>query len=673
MIHPVFTARDILAMSREEVKSIPIVHSIVFDDGDRLDNVLANETIYSHIFWDIFRPPEYIRTRILKKHHLVSVLKGEELNTDSHTKLCSNMLRSIVEECGLRLPEQKEPLLALIYQTISLAMSELSILTEESVTSIDILDFLQIAKNEKIEGFKKEAFEDPRRIKYAYEKSMELIEHDPEFQENGLAKAVKAKMVKANQVAQCVVFRGYPSEVDGAIFPVPIWSNYTLGNTRLYDFVTDSRTAAKSHFYAETSLRDSEYMARRFRLFSTVVERIVYEDCGSTQYFRWKVKGPKKDSSGTTIYPGDLEFLIGKIYIDEETGQHKVIEGNEKHLIDKEIQFRSVIYCKTPDPHAVCNICAGRVTENFSRFANVGHLGHITSTKPLTQSILSIKHVNTSSVSVKMHLGHEELQYLNTGASGGNLYLNDSLSNYSVKIVVARDEAPGLIDLTHTSNVEGISLTRISEITQIMLILERKDKPQHKKSIPILVEQRGKPVLFTSAFVKYISRKGWTIDESNNFAFDMEGWNYKDPIIGMPNREESYVDLANQASVLVESSFREIAKRHERAAPAILVMELFDLINSKLKVNILSFEIMVYALMVESKSSFALSRGSSEAVLGVAEALTRYRSLGAGLAFENQGELLTEPISFFKGKRPDSPLDVFFAPQQVVAAYKNKR
>jgi hypothetical protein len=63
------------------------------------------------------------------------------------------------------------------------------------------------------------------------------------------------------------------------------------------------------------------------------------------------VKGPTMDDSGTVTYPGDLPFMIGKYYLDEKTGQLNVIEGNEKHLVDKVIKMRSVLKCKLHDPH----------------------------------------------------------------------------------------------------------------------------------------------------------------------------------------------------------------------------------------------------------------------------------------------------------------------------------
>lgn len=667
MSSPLYNARELVNWSNEAVMSLPLHHQVQFDDGEIIET-FQNETVYSHMFWQIFKP--YPKARILKSHHIRTILGKESLTTDTHTKLCSKIFRSIVEDENLFLPEQKEPLLALIYKTVSSSMSRLSILSEENVTSIDILDFIEIAKHPEIERLRTEAYQDSSKIKYAYEETIKIIENEPRFIDNGLSKAVKSKMVKANQVVQCVVFRGFATEVDGAIFPEPIWSNYTFGNTTFADFVKDSRTAAKSHFYSDTALKDSEYMARKFRLFSTVLERIVYEDCGSTNHVSWLVKGEEKDSSGTIIYPGDLPFLLGKHYLSEDGKTYLSIEGNEKHLIGKVIKLRTLLYCKTPDPHAVCHVCAGKLSENISRFANIGHLGSVTTTKETTQNILSIKHVNTSSTALKILLGDHERQFMNTGAQGSAYYLNKSLKALQPKLTFLRDEAAGLIDLAIIDELNQIRLPRISQTTTVKLSTLQKGIPY---DITLNVRQKTKASMMSRELLEYIKEKRWDVDDHNNFVFDMKDWDFDQPLLVMQNKEESYVDLANQINVLVQSSQKMVQKRQVKDAPKLLLQELFDLVNSKLRVNILSFEIMIYALMVESTTNYALSRNAKDAVLGVAELLIKFRSLGAALAYEDMHETLSNPANFYQGRRPDSPLDVFFAPKEVVQKYSRQR
>lgn len=666
-----YVVRELVMWPEEEIAVLPIEHTLVFDDGSTRTST-RNATIYSHWFWAIFR--RYRFTRIFPKHFVGEVLRGEDLDADTHRKLCSAILRSVIEDENLVLGEQKEPLLDLIQDVITYASNMLSIITEPNVIGIDALDFVQVSHHPEILRLKEEAFKDSRKIKFSYEESMKIIRTDPDLQDNGLAKAVRAKMVKENQVAQCVVSRGIPTEVDGARYSRPIWSNYTEGNRQLFDFVADSRTAAKSHFYSDSSLEDSEYMARKFQLFSQVVETIHHGDCGSTRYKTWLVKDETHDESGTITYPGDLKFLIGKYYLDEATGGLLCIEGNEKHLIGRMVKFRSIIHCtntkkkgKIGHKHVVCSVCAGKLSENINRFANIGHFGSVSTTKDLTQSILSIKHVNTSAMAVKVLLREHELKFMNTGPYGTAFYFNKSVMDMHPKMVVARTELPGLVDLQNVDDINNVTPARVSQTTNISLVVTTAGR---EMNLPLDVTQKNKPSMLSASFLEYARTNGWTTDSQNNFVFDLTAWDENLPVFTMPNKEYSFVDLAAAVDTLVRSNLKQRQKRSMKDAADVLLEELFDLVNSKMNTNILSFEIIVYALMVESSTSYAMARNAEEPVLGLAEPLTKCRSLGQAMAYQSQSTVLTNPASFFKGTRPDSPMDVFLTPKEVVEAYK---
>jgi len=655
----VYAARDLIHWPLEEVERLPLRHVLRFDDNEELE-VTQFETMWSHLFWQIFKP--YPTARLLARHHVFSVLKTESLSTDTHQRLTTSVLETIVEDAGLRYPEQKEPLLELIYDVTSDAMNTLSLLTEEYVTSIDVLDFVQIAHDPYVIKLREEAYADPRKIDYVYNEFHRYVISSEHFRDNGLARAMRAKMVNNKQVVQCVLFRGYGTEVDGAIFRQPSWSNYVFGNTRFYDLAADSRLGAKAHYYADTALKDSEYMARQFQLFSTVVDKIIRVDCGATKLVPWVVRGEERDTAGAVTYPGDLPMLIGKYYKSED-GSLKWITGKEKHLVGKKIEFRSLLTCSLKNPHHVCEVCVGKLAENISRFANIGHLGSITTTKETTQNILSIKHVNTSATAIRVTLSDHERTYLNAGGDGTAIYLNPTLKGSKFTLTISRDEAPGLVDLAMIDDLSQISLPQISQIKKLWLTLVDKGR---ELQTDLDVQQKNKPSMLSREFLVYLKHHPWTMDAQNNFVFDMSEWEYSFPIFVMENKEVSYVDLAASIDKLVRANQQMVKKRQIKDAPVILLQELFALINSKLKVNVLSMETIVYALMVKSPTDYSMGRGVENPVLGIAESLTKYRSLGAALAYENQYDTLTNPISFFKGSRPDSPMDVFLCPQEVM-------
>lgn len=661
-----YRVRDLYGMTEEELMALPSLYNVEFEDGE-VKEVWRLETVFSWLFWKIF--DGHPTVKILYKHHANCVMDGRPSTSSTHRKLCSAILESIVRTEGLWLPEQKEPVLERIYRVISDASNRLATLTARDVTSIDILDFVQIAHDKRISRLRDEAEEDPRKIKYAFEKTIDIIESSPEFEENGLAKAVRSGMVKNNQVLQCVQFLGYRTEVDGEILQKPVFTNYVFGNRDLYTMVADSRTASKAHYYADSPLKDAEYTARKFRLVTMVLERIRHDDCGSTDYLLWKVKGPVKDETGTVTYPGDLPFMIGKYYLDEKTKQLNIINGKEKHLIGSVIKMRSVLKCKLHNPHEVCHICAGALSENITRFSNIGHLGSVTTTKVITQTVLSIKHVNTSSVATKIMLGDYERKYLTTGPNGTAIHLNEALEKMGVKLTFVKEELPGLVDIESVEDIDGLSLPRVSQTT-IMRVVINDGGQIHEPMVE--VTQKSKPSMLSREMLRHVKENGWTMDAQNNFVIDMTGWDYEDPVLVMPNKEESYPDLLNHVAVTVLSSQKNLKARHAPNSPEILLQEVFDLVNTKLNVNILSFEIIVYGFMVRSVSDYSLGRNAENPVLGVGEILTKHRSLGPAMTYEDQHLTLKSPISFFKGKRPDSPLDVFLCPKEVVEDYKRR-
>ncbi len=660
-----FHIRDLIMMTDAQLSGLPALHDIIYDDGTSYPSY-RNETRYSALFWPIFQ--SYPNSRITYSHHIASILKGDVLDAGTHSKLCTNILRTIVHEEGLALPEQKEPLLKLIYKTISSAQSMLTTMTEEDVISLDILDFVTIANHPKILALKYESQADEKKISFAYEQAYKEILTNPDFDNNNLAKAVRAKMVRINQVMQCVLFRGFPSEVEGTIFKKAVWTNYTKGNCGFYELIADSRTAAKSHLYSDSALKDSEYNARKFQLYAMVLENVVYQDCGSEDLMPWLVKGKLKDNSGATLYNGDLPLLIGKYYKVEKTDSYKVIQGDEHDLVGKTIWMRTTLTCKHPNGHAVCHVCAGKLSDNISRFDNLGHFGTVTITRLLSQTILSFKHVNTSSVVAQIVIEDYAKRFLNPGVKGEGFFLNKVKKGTRLFLSVARDDVPGLLDLNAIENIAQLSLPRISKIGLIKLCYIN----EHGESDDNLITTKIKQVesMLSRELLSYLAIKGWTVDEDNNFRFDMSDWDFNQPILVMQNKEESVVDLVNQVEQMVQSNQQLHKKRLViENAPMVLLQELFDLVNSKFQVNIFCFEVVVYGLMTKSKESYALARNAANPVLGISQSLMIHRSLGPAMDFQAHEEALFNPAYFFAGERPDSVMDVFLAPKAVIDTY----
>lgn len=661
-----FNAKDLVHYNVENIhNNIPEKLSVLFDDGILIETT-NRKVIYSWYAWEMHR--QYPNTPVLSRHLVDNVLKGQPLNAKTHRDLLSNIYKDVALAYNLITPRQTEHLLELVYKITNNIHNFVSKTAEAYVTSIDILDFIGIIEHPVIKKANDGVEANNASIGKAYAKVLETVRTDPTLTNNALARAVRAGMVNANQVTQCVSVRGFMTEVDGSIMPVPIFSNFTRGMKSLYNFVAESRSAAKSYYFAEAPLEDSEYFARRLQLLCMTVERIRPGDCGSSTYMDWRVTPPSRNDKGDLLYPGDLKFMVGKYYLDESTNSLKMITHDDPNLHDKVLKLRTVLHCVHPDKHSVCEVCFGGLSKNVSRFANIGHLCCATMTQQTSQSVLSIKHYDASSVGTGISLSVVSSRYFSVDNKKSAYKFKGSLTNLSPRITVARDEAPGLTDILNVSNIDNINPMRVSSIDCIEVSTSPTGNGDFKETVTI--SQDGRNAVMTKEFLEYLKIKKWSTDARNNFVFDLEDWDFDKPMFKLPEMEYSFSDHSKQIAAMIESNMENITDRSNPNSPISTLQELFILVNSKLNVNLAALEVIIYASMVKDVDSYQMSRNQPKPVLGVANAIIKNRTLSNSYAFRDVLYTLYDPKSFFKLDRSDSPFDVFIAPNDVVKAYR---
>ncbi len=660
----VLIVRDLVNSPIEVIKNLPPMVRIRFEDGVELD-ARKKSVHYTWYFWEMHRR---FNLAVTSEHFVDSVLKGKALSNSTHIRLLEKLYNDLMATGGYPTPESKEPILALIYEITNTVYNELSKESEPHVSSINILDFLQVMDHPQIKHVVDNTEPNNESISKTYKETMRVISEDQSLANNPLVKAIRADLVSINQVLQCITVRGFLAEVDGSILSKPVLSNYAKGMNTLYDYTADSRSAARSLYFSEAPLEDAEYFARRLQLLAMTVERIHYTDCGSQRYINWRVAPPSNDDKG--VYQGDLAFMAGKYYLDEETGKLKVITHNDSALHGKVLKLRSVLFCQHPDAHGVCEVCFGTLAHNISRYANLGHLCAATMTQQTSQSVLSTKHLLASSVSANIVLTDLSRQFLDVNAAKNSYLVRKEMKKKNVKIVVNREEVTGLIDILDIDDVANINPSRVSYIEYIEV--HYKDKGEDF-AIPLQVNQANRRAVLTTEFLQYLKVNGWQIDSKNNFMFDLKDWNFELPMLKLPDMEYSFSDHSHQIAKVIESRMSDISERLAPNSPVATLQEVFSLVNSKLNVNLAALEVIIYAMMTASKDDYALSRNKPNPVLGVASLVIRNRSLGAVYPYQGQTPTIVSPRSFFKLDRSDSVLDAFITPKEVVDHYKTKK
>lgn len=660
-------ARELLKLHRLQVQDA-IAHlerkfEIEFDDGVVLVTT-KNKLVYSSYFWDYHR--HYPNTPLLSTHHVDHVLKGKYPGDKTHRLLLKIVYHDVLRAYNITRPEDREPLTKMIYQITNNIHNEITKESEPYVESGDILDFKGIVRHPVIRNIIENTDPNSDAITEAYNVALNVIRTDPSLDNNNVAKAVRAGTVNANQVMQCVAVRGFPAEVDGAILPTPIMSNYTLGMIRLYDLAAESRSAAKALYFSEAPLQDSEYFARRLQLLTSTVESIHYGDCGSTDYIHWRLNGPTYNEEGGVVHPGDLQFMHGKHYLDETTGQLKTITGDETNLYGTVIKIRSPMMCRHPNKHHICSTCFGALADNISRHTNIGMLCSGTMTKKTTQSVLSTKHLDSSSRSVMIVLTEMMQQYFNVDRKTNGYLVRPEFKEKCVRLTVSRDELFGLTDITTEPDINNINPSRISSVEYMDFSFLHRGA---ESSVPMQVNQGNRRAVITHDLIAYLKNHQWGTDARGNFVIDLSKFDFTKPIFRIPDVEYSYADHSHQIAQVIESSMKNIADRVNPHSPVNTLQELFMLTNSKLHVNLVALEVIIYANMIKDKDSVDMARGSSAPVLGVSDNLLFNRSLGIAIGYERQSQRLLDPKSFVIGDRPDSIFDVLIDPAGVLSRY----
>lgn len=657
-------AREILKFDRRQVIDYLMANfdrklTVIFDDGELVTT--RRRLHFSSYFWDFHR--EYPQTPLLKSHHVDSVLKGSYPSDKTHRQLLTIIYKAAVEAYNLTRPEDKDPFVKLIYIVTNNIHNELPKIAEAYVESGDILDFLGIIMHPVIKNIIETTSATSDAIESAYAAALRIIQTDPSLDKNNVAKAVRAGTVNKNQITQCAVLRGFPTEVDGWILPTPVMTNYTLGMLTPYDLAAESRSAAKALYFSEAPLQDSEYFARRLQQLTCGVERIYYGDCGSQKYLHWRMSGPIVSPEGETQHPGDLQFMLGKHYLDEATGQLKTINGSETHLYGTVVKLRSPIFCQHPNKHEVCAKCFGALADNISRFSNLGNLCSGTMTKKTTQSVLSTKHLDASSKAALIGLGELSRQYLSVDKKTNGYLINKEFEKTAVRLTISRDELYGLTDIQMVEDVNQINPNRISAINYMDFNYLNNGVAI---PVPLMMNQGNRSAVLTMDMIHYLRIHGWSTDERGNFVLNLDNWDFSKPIMRIPDMEYSFADHSHQIAQVIESSMKNIADRMNPHSPVSTLQELFMLTNSKLSVNIAALEVIVYANMIPSKDSVDMARNSENPVLGVSERLLFNRSLGTAFAYERQADRILDPYSYKKGTRPDSIFDVLIDPSAVL-------
>lgn len=639
--------------------------NVVFDDGEMLCR--DKDILFSVFAWRYHK--EFPLTPLKKSHCLVGYVKNGTITANTHLKIIGAVLFDVLDAYMLQaqqngvtnLGDYKVELLdrlaKIAYEIANELYNKGTIALEAYVTSIDILDFAEIALRPELLKAMDEMPNSEKGIESVYSMITNIIDVTPELSFNPLVKAFRANIVDRKQIMQCVGPRGFLTDMDSTVFKNAIRRGFFHGIRTLEDAMKESRSAAKALAFSTDTLQQSEYFSRRQQLICQSLQRLHRTDCQSKSYLLWHVRGPRGNGNGSVGSGGDLVTLAGKYYLDETTNTLKVIKPTDKHLIDKTLKLRSFVAgCQHDDPAGVCEVCFGQAADAIPENTNLGSATCVEATEKISQNVLSTKHLDGTSVVEGIVLDNAAKQYLKAMTNGSDYYLNEAIKNQDPQLIFDPKYAPGLTDLSEVEDVNKLNLSRVSEFEVIQIQTTNKDSVE---CVTLDVSVKRRLGFFTHFMLEHIRLNGWTVNQDNNYVVSMKGWDYTKPMISLPMRQFNMGDFRAEIAEALEATVKDMSYRDCVVTPSAMLVEFHDLVNDRLSINLSILEAIVYSSMVVSATNgdYSLPKAHTTSGLGVMRLLLQNRSVSATMAYERHKSFFLDPASYLKDNRFEGIFD----------------
>lgn len=527
------------------------------------------------------------------------------------------------------------------------------------------MDVYDIIENKRLKESKLKLLQNPspHMVKEVYRTlKEEIVNSIPE--DNQIRIGYLTNAFNTKQGDQCLALRGYGNDIKGDIFSTIIPESYAEGYTNLVSDAIDSRGAVTALYYSSQSIRDAESFAKATQIISEYVQNLVFVDCGTNDGIRRFVRPPGMNEHGDN-YGGDLAHLAGQYYKLNQDDEWRLLTIEDTHVYGKTIIVRTTLSCQLKDNKSVCIKCFGRQGYTKHEQFTLGQWCCTKVNEPAVQSLLSAKHFIVSADGGVYVLSKELAKYIKV--SDNILSFTRFISKYKkVLLSIPLNESYGLKDLRTINDVTRVSPERISQVKTITLTLT--DKNDKEETLELRIGAGNKVGAFTADFLKYIVQNGKSI-EKDSYIIDISKWNYKSPLIMIPNHVFNYNQLVKNLESLLGSSNSLNGDKIESVER--LLNEVFDLYNTKLSLHISHLATVIYALASRDPANmdYRMCRGL-DASLGTIGTITKYRGFASLASTGTISNMLNIYNIESELKEPHN-LDILLDPQGFLDFYDN--
>lgn len=231
-------------------------------------------------------------------------------------------------------------------------------------------------------------------------------------------------VVKMKQLAESFISFGYKPDIDGNTLPVPINANMLVGGmSNVTNLYTETNSSRKSLLANKYEMGDGGYFSiLLMKLCSGVY--ITEHDCNTIKPLKVIIKSKKH-----------LQKLVGRHYTTEYDHTYRILQDTDSHMIGETIYVRTPATCMAKD-NGVCEVCYGELSKTNNEDFGIGAHAAAKLTEPLSQNILSTKHLlTTDSEEIKFITSFYKYLQVNTNEIVLNINMEHDISNLSLLIL----------------------------------------------------------------------------------------------------------------------------------------------------------------------------------------------------------------------------------------------
>lgn len=654
-----YSARDLMTWPFEQLKDElneqPLIE-LELDDGVFV--VGGRKTIYSSLYWDLHR--EFPELPLTIDNHMYKKTWTNGLHR-------SMLGRSMWQAFDSGLCRDLDYLNKLTMCNFNNIYNQVCYNLEEYVTTITVWDYRELCDHPRI----KEAMAkiqrptDPKQpwrisendISRTYDVVVDVIMRDPDLRHNAICQACRCGLVGLGQVKQAIGPRGFVTDYDSMIFHTPIVNSFAEGIRRLGDSIKESRSGTKAAMSQKSPLEKTEYFGRKVQLLNEYVQKLHPGDCGTPYYTEFHVTKRA------------LKRLNGKFHIVDfgKPSQHlEEITTQSYHLEGKMVKLRSPLTCKHAPSLGFCETCGGSLTYSMPSDmyweipSVIGHLCAIAMCSFVTQSVMSVKHEDSSAGAEQLLIQGAEMEYIECMKQEPNLIkFKNKLKQFKPKLVIMDEFIKHLPDVFKHSDVSTLSTATLAEIEfcTMKTHVTRGQKNEERTSPPLVTSINDRKAVFTHEFLDYLRVHGWETNSKQEIVIDLQKWNFSRPVFALPMKHVNTLDYMLSVQAFLENSKNNCLARCTSKSEALRA--LYDTVNREgTDVNILHLEVLLLAALCNDAETMdanppALTDDFDKAVFFNTMQTMKIRNPGPAMGFGYHGDIFKSPVNHLRSNTPD--------------------